>query len=371
MLDTVKKNPKICFVETSLIDGLHDRILKLESELCNSIQQIELLQKECEEFNKRRFTLDKIKDDEDAVIFYTGFPNYNSLISFYLYLEPKLNKLQYWKGEKSMVANAQYHSNFDKKKPGPPRKLNHLEELFMVLLRVKVGLFVEDLADRFTISTGLVSEIVITWIILLYFELKLLFPYPSQDLIRANMPLEFMEYATTRIILDCTEVFIQRPSAMLSQSQTWSDYKHHNTLKALIGISPNGQVTYVSKLWGGRASDKLIVKECGILEMLEPGDNVMVDRGFEIDDIVPPGVSVNMPPFLGSRQQLTAVETEKTMKIASLRIHVERAIGRIKTYHILDGNVPLSLSPYANQIFTVCSLLTNFLPPLLSKQNNS
>ena len=91
----------------------------------------------------------------------------------------------------------------------------------------------------------------------------------------------------------------------------------------------------------------------------------MVDRGSDIKDIVPDGVTVNMPPFLAGRDQLTALETEETMSIASVRIHVERAIGRIKTYHILDGNLPNILSPYVTQIATVCGLLTNFLPPLL------
>ena len=44
------------------------------------------------------------------------------------------------------------------------------------------------------------------------------------------MPKEFAQYATTRIILDCAELFIQQPSAMLAQSETWSDYKHHNVM---------------------------------------------------------------------------------------------------------------------------------------------
>ena len=54
---------------------------------------------------------------------------------------------------------------------------------------------------------------------------------------------------------------------------------------------------------------------------------------------MPDGVIVNMPPFVGGRYQMTAAETEETMTIVSVRIHVERAIGRIKTYHILDGNL--------------------------------
>lgn len=91
----------------------------------------------------------------------------------------------------------------------------------------------------------------------------------------------------------------------------------------------------------------------------------MVDRGFDISAIVPAGVTINMPPFLTGRDQMTAVETEETMSIASVRIHLERAIGHIKTYHILDGTLPNTLSPYATQIATVCGFLTNFLPPLL------
>ena len=95
----------------------------------------------------------------------------------------------------------------------------------------------------------------------------------------------------------------------------------------------------------------------------------MVDRGFDISNIVPDGVTVNMPPFLAGRDQVTAAETEETMSITSVRIHVERAIGRMKTYHILDGTLQNTLSPYATQIVTVCGLLANFLPPLLKPAN--
>jgi len=136
-----------------------------------------------------------------------------------------------------------------KNEPGPSRKLTFLDKFLLVLMRLKAGLFVQDLADRFGVSTSLVFRICITWIKLLYFELKDLFPFPSQELVRKNMPDEFAEFATTRIILDCTEIFIQHPSAMLAQSETWSDFKHHNTLKQLVGGTPNGQV--LSDLWGG------------------------------------------------------------------------------------------------------------------------
>lgn len=347
------------------ITQLQQKITLLELKLADCEETLVEVKNENEILLSRQFSLDKIKDDNSAILFYTGFPSYKALMSFYKYIEPKLEKMQYWKGERFIKGSQPYQEDENRKKPGPSRKLSFLDEFLLVLMRLKAGLFVQDLADRFGISISLVSRICITWINLLYFELKDIFPFPTQELVRKNMPEEFAEFASTRIILDCTELFIQRPSAMLAQSETWSDYKHHNTWKLLVGVTPNGQVSFLSDLWGGRVSDKQITRESGVLALLDSGDNVMVDRGFDIRDILPDGVTLNMPPFLAGRNQLTAAETEETMTIASVRIHVERAIGRIKTYHILDGCLPNTLSPYATQIATVCGLLTNFLPPLL------
>ena len=96
---------------------------------------------------------------------------------------------------------------------------------------------------------------------------------------------------------------------------------------------------------------------------------MLVDPRFHILGIVPPGVTVNMPQFLAGCDQLTAAETEERMSIASVLIHVECAIGRVKTYHILDGTLPNRSSPYATQIVPVCGFLTHFLPMLLSPAN--
>ena len=91
----------------------------------------------------------------------------------------------------------------------------------------------------------------------------------------------------------------------------------------------------------------------------------MADRGFDIEDDLPTGVTLNIPPFLNGKPQLSAEEEILTRKIASVRVHVERAISRIKNYRILNQVIPISLSDDLDNIWTICSYLTMFLPPLI------
>ena len=63
-------------------------------------------------------------------------------------------------------------------------------------------------------------------------------------------------------------------------ARTWSDYKHHNTAKYLVSINPSGLINYVSEGFGGRCSDKYITNNSGFLDIIEPYDCVMADRGF-------------------------------------------------------------------------------------------
>ena len=81
----------------------------------------------------------------------------------------------------------------------------------------------------------------------------------------------------------------------------------------------------------------------------------MADRGFEIQDILADRkATLNIPPFhSASLTQLTAKEVEETRRIAKLRIHVERCIGRAKNYKILD-EIPLTHVPVADDIAKVC-----------------
>ena len=146
----------------------------------------------------------------------------------------------------------------------------------------------------------------------------------------------------------------------------YSSYKNHHTYKCLVGVAPNGSIVYVSDLYEGSISDRAIVEKCGFVDTLNPGDLVLADRGFLIEDLLlKQGASLNIPPFLGKRAKFTAQEELKTRRIAKARIHVERVIERIKKFKLLSGNIPLSLSPISNQLVFVACCLVNFQEPLV------
>ena len=100
----------------------------------------------------------------------------------------------------------------------------------MILVRLCVSLFERDLADHFSVCASTVSRICRTWITFLYLHLKELPLWSSCDLVQSYMPKAFKElFPSTRVIIDATEIFMEKPSVPELQQVTFSSYKNHNT----------------------------------------------------------------------------------------------------------------------------------------------
>ena len=281
--------------------------------------------------------------------------------------------LKYWRGKDGTHHEAKYQRG-EAKKSGPARKLSHFHEFILTLLRVKIGLPSFMLADLFSVSVSRVSQIFTTWMNFLNSVCSPLLKWPNSQKVKKHMPRCFKTlFPKTTCIIDCTEFSINKPATPNAQASTYSTYKHKNTWKALVAITPNGAFSFVSNLWGGNVSDRYITEHSGFLDNIRPGDEVMADRGFVIRDrLLEKHATLNIPPFTkkcawGKGRKLNHMDIKRTKNIAKLRIHVERAIGRLKNFKLLSNTMPLKLKPLSNQILKVCAFLCNMQEPLVRK----
>ena len=336
-----------------VVERQKQQIAQLEERLASMEMQLETCRKQLQAC---KLSYSGLKIDPVAFKFYTGltvenFDNVRTLVG----TAP----------ERMDYTGTKTGDHDGKNAQRTARKLSLEDELLLVLVKLRHNFPESDLSNRFTVSQPTISRIFSTWVLCLYFTFKEIPIWPSRRLVDLHMPVEFKaKYPSTRVIIDATEFRMEKPANPDVQAATWSNYKNTNTFKLLVGVTPNGVISFLSSLWGGRISDKEITTRSGLLDLLEPGDSVMADRGFDIESIMPAETDVNMPPFLRENVQFDEKDLIRTRRIASLRIHVERAMERIKNFQITNF-FPATLCPLAEQIIFVCAFLTLFEPPLV------
>lgn len=177
------------------------------------------------------FTQKSFETNQEKARFYTGLPNFLVLMQVFNLCEPDIP---------FSTSSA----------------LPKFQQFIMTLMRLRLSLSLQDLAFRFQISWSTASRICHKLIDILHARLTFIIEWPEREVLQATMPMSFRQTfgCKVAVILDCFEVFIERPSNFLARAQTWSSYKHHNTVKFLIGIAPQGYVTYcTSPVLGGES----------------------------------------------------------------------------------------------------------------------
>lgn len=276
----------------------HDQALEQIKYLKTRVYQLQRQNVELQ--NKSHVDIDNILRNKFLLNFYTGFPLLSRFECFKRILKDHAHRYR-----------IQYNVTYE-------TKLGDDVEIFVFLTRLRLGLLELDIATRHNISLSVTSKIINFWLNVSYSYIKQVPFWPKKMIVQKYMPTCFSKlYPNTRIILDATEILIEKPSDYNIQSSKYSSYKSHNTAKGLIGITPNGFTAFVSDLYPGRISDKEMFLKSGLLNLLEPGDSVMADRGFtvaqELNNI---GVHLNIPPFLGGAAQLDETNLQTTRDIA-------------------------------------------------------
>ena len=261
------------------------------------------------------------------------------------------------------------------------------EQLFVTLVKLRHNLSFEFLAQVKGIPKTTMIDYFWKWIDLMHAKITFMVHWQDRENIFQTIPAVFKEkFPRLTSIVDCFEIFIEAPKNLLARAQCYSNYKKHCTVKFFISCTPLGSINFLSKAWGGRASDVHIVRESGFIDSKyhHPGDQILADRGFTLYDDFAASCSAELltPAFTRGKKQLSAREVEISRKISSVRIHIERVIGLMKNrFTILKGLLPVrcvqslkdetleTMLSSCDKIISVCAALTNMGPSIIFKDS--
>ena len=288
------------------------------------------------------FTARAFRGDNDAIHFYTGLETFDKFEFVLSTLGPAAHCLTYMYGAIHQILV--------------------IDQFFLVLVKLRRYSTNFELSRLFSISESDVYNIFCTWIRFMSVQWREVSIWPDRDMVRFYAPQDFKaKFPSTRVIVDGTECPVQKPKLPHAQQATYSTYKNRNTVKVLVGITPGGLCSYLSPGYGGCTSDRQIIERSSMPQDCVPGDSIMADKGFDVQDIFAPyDVKINIPTFFKKKNRMSGKSVLADRKIASKRVHVERFIGLVKTYKILTNPMNTSETQLSSDITFVCCMLCNF-----------
>lgn len=282
-----------------------------------------------ESVDKMSLSENSLRNDAEKVKFYTGLPNYFVLETVMWLLAPHMD------GMKNV-------------------KLSKFQQLLLTLMRLRLDLRNQDLAYRFGVKIGTVTRTVHRMVNIMSSTLvpTAVF-WPSRAELRKNLPAALRSsHPDCAVIIDCFTVPFEEPVSRGTQQQQQQRLlpasqeagTTYNVLKYLIGVAPQGVVTFVSRGVLGNVSDKSLAEGCGFLCKLLPGDVVLASRDLDIgESVAARGALFRIAgsyqgEAYGSLESSPPADTSS--ETVSVQRHVERVISMVKQrYAMLTGPV--------------------------------
>lgn len=237
------------------------------------------------------------------------------------------------------------------------------DQVLLTLMKLKTNRVLDDLSKQFYISHTLATEIISYWIDKLEEVLRPLIPWLPRENIRATMPAAFRaNFPDTTCIMHCAESLVQKAhcsNSRGSRGESYSQFSPNNTLKYLVAVAPCGLIMFVSAAYGLRCTERLITMDSGILNFIMPGDQVMAERGFDINDLLMKRKAHLVTPSFSKKRRLQTDKIVFVGQTTQVRTHVERAVGCLKVYKILSQVISTAMAPKIDKILQICAALVN------------
>ena len=247
------------------------------------------------------------------------------------------------------------------------RAVDKETELLVFLATCRHALHHGVMAFMIHLSESTINRIFVGWAVFLDAIFKKLSLKPENGFLINQMPDIFIKtgHGLTDIVIDCTEFKFQHATNLELNSIMFSNYKNTVTGKALIGISPHGSGLLFSDVYPGSISDSNITEKSGVIEFVSPDHEVMADKGFAIQDLCAiKGAYLNRPTQK-SGDQFSQADVAGNFDIAACRIHVERFIGRVRDWNILNAVWPVQRMDLVSSVWKgICHIVNLTMPPI-------
>ena len=218
------------------------------------------------------------------------------------------------------------------------------ETQYLAILTIcRHGLDYRYMAFILKTSESTVGRIANSWFIFLSTLFNDIDLKPEHGFLMEQMPSSFVTtgHGKTDLVIDATEFKFNFATNLDVNTLLFSHYKNHSTGKALIGIVPHGMGILFSEVYPGSISDSEITERTNAIDYVKENHEIMSDRGFSIQDSCSSkGITLNRPKQK-ENPQFYETEVQRNFDIASTRIHVERFIGRVRDWKILNNTWPL------------------------------
>lgn len=199
-------------------------------------------------------SVENLEHKSELLHYYTGLVSYERFQAVFRTLGPAVNHLTYWRTRTVST-------------------ISPMNQFLLMLGKLRQDIDYLPLSSMCGVSKYTAENVYITWINFCSRQWGEIDTWVPKELVSYFAPSDFKQkFPSTRIILDGTEVPIEKPSNPATQRATFSSYKNKNTVKAIIGSTPGGLVSYVSPVYGGSASDRQIIERSNIPLSCDPGD---------------------------------------------------------------------------------------------------
>lgn len=248
--------------------------------------------------------------------------------------------------------------------------LRSVNGFFFTLFVMRVPLVVASALFGVQETTG--GRAFRTWVRFLRGALNPFVRLPSVDDVLTNAPDDFKAKGMSKVVLVLNAVKVETEQVWVPDLAyvLWSTDKHRPTGKLVIAVTPSGFICHMSNMYGGRLSAPEIVRKSGLIDGLgckgfAHGEfKIMADGGFDplTLDLAESGLEFVVPPSRRAKQgelQFLDADAGPTEGTADMRVNVDRAIGALKEWRILDTKFSTNQLDIMPTLFRVCGALVN------------